>query len=166
MVCRLLLRLCCLWACCAALPAWGQYYDWGRSPAGIRWMQVAGPRGKIVYPDYFSGGAAQVLSVMEGITPTMTYGFSYKPLKVPAVLHTQNFNANGIVMWAPKRMELELIPDLAPYAQPWFKQLVAHESRHTVQYGNLYRSFMKPLGWFIGQQSGLIKASFTAAALG
>ena len=96
----------------------------------------------------------------------MTYGFSYKPLKVPAVLHTQNFNANGIVMWAPKRMELELIPDLAPYAQPWFKQLVAHESRHTVQYGNLYRSFMKPLGWFIGQQSGLIKASFTAAALG
>ena len=156
MVCRLLLRLCCLWACCAALPAWGQYYDWGRSPAGIRWMQVEGPRGKIVYPDYFSGGAAQVLSVMEGITPTMTYGFSYKPLKVPAVLHTQNFNANGIVMWAPKRMELELIPDLAPYAQPWFKQLVAHESRHTVQYGNLYRSFMKPLGWFIGQQSGLI----------
>lgn len=119
-------------------------------------MQVEGPRGKIVYPDYFSGGAAQVLSVMEGITPTMTYGFSYKPLKVPAVLHTQNFNANGIVMWAPKRMELELIPDLAPYAQPWFKQLVAHESRHTVQYGNLYRSFMKPLGWFIGQQSGLI----------
>ena len=156
MVCRLLLRLCCLWACCAALPAWGQYYDWGRSPAGIRWMQVEGPRGKIVYPDYFSGGAAQGLSVMEGITPTMTYGFSYKPLKVPAVLHTQNFNANGIVMWAPKRMELELIPDLAPYAQPWFKQLVAHESRHTVQYGNLYRSFMKPLGRFIGQQSGLI----------
>ena len=129
MVCRLLLRLCCLWACCAALPAWGQYYDWGRSPAGIRWMQVEGPRGKIVYPDYFSGGAAQVLSVMEGITPTMTYGFSYKPLKVPAVLHTQNFNANGIVMWAPKRMELELIPDLAPYAQPWFKQLVSPNGR-------------------------------------
>ncbi len=119
-------------------------------------MQIEGPRGKILYPDYFSEGAAQVLSAMESITPTMTYGFSHEPLDVSAILHTQNFDANGIVMWAPKRMELELIPDEAPYAQPWLKQLVAHESRHTVQYGNLYRSFMRPLGWFIGQHSGLI----------
>ena len=39
---------------------------------------------------------------------------------------------------------------------PWYKQLVAHESRHTVQYGNLYKGFMRPLGWFFGQHSGLI----------
>lgn len=153
---RLFLCLLSLGTLLCSLPASAQYYTWGSSPASIRWMQVNGPRGKIVYPDYFGNGAAHVISVMEQITPTMGYGFRYGPVKFPTVLHTQNFNANGIVMWAPKRMELEMIPSQELYAMPWYKQLVAHESRHTVQYGNLYKGFMRPLGWFFGQHSGLI----------
>jgi len=43
-----------------ALPCWfpvsvsGQYYDWGRSPQGMRWKQAKTGFGKIVYPDYYS----------------------------------------------------------------------------------------------------------------
>ena len=62
---RLFLFLLCLGALLCSLKASAQYYSWGSSPASIRWLQVNGPRGKIVYPDYFGTGAAQVISVME-----------------------------------------------------------------------------------------------------
>ena len=71
---RLFLCLLSLGTLLCSLPASAQYYTWGSSPASIRWMQVNGPRGKIVYPDYFGNGAAHVISVMEQITPTMGYG--------------------------------------------------------------------------------------------
>lgn len=135
-----------------------QYYDWGRSPAGIRWNQIEVPNGKVVYPDYFESGAAKMHTYLNAINPTLNYGFRVKAIKnVPILLHTQNLNPNGIVMWAPKRMELEAVPLVNPYAEPWLKQLAVHEGRHTVQYGNMYRGwFIKTLGVIFGQQAGLV----------
>ena len=61
-------------------------------------------------------------------------------------------------MWEPKRIELEAIPPSAPFAEPWLKQLVTHEYRHAVQYGNLHRRFMKWVGYVVGQQAGLLSS--------
>lgn len=136
--------------------AHGQYYDLGRSPFGVKWNRIEAKSGKIIYPDYFRVGAANVASLIDTLSESVTYGYSFKPLKLPTVLHTQNFVANGLVLWAPKRMEFEAIPSIATYAQPWLKQLTAHEYRHAAQYGGLSKGFMRPLSYLIGQQSGMI----------
>lgn len=127
---RMLARVVLLF--CALLPsvASGQYYDWGRSPQGMRWMQAKLPSGKVVFPDYYSDNAARVARYLDTIRPSISYGFEYAPLKMPVVLHTENFVANGMAMWAPKRIELEMIPDAQPFAEPWLKHLVTHEYRH------------------------------------
>ena len=155
---RMLARVVLLF--CALLPsvASGQYYDWGRSPQGMRWMQAKLPSGKVVFPDYYSDNAARVARYLDTIRPSISYGFEYAPLKMPVVLHTENFVANGMAMWAPKRIELEMIPDAQPFAEPWLKHLVTHEYRHAVQYGNLYRRFMKGLGYVLGQQAGFVSS--------
>lgn len=141
-------------------PLFGQYYDWGQSPDSIRWNQIRGPFGRIIYPDYFESGAAKVSTYFNAVTPTLGYGFKYDRIQAPVILHTLNFQANGIVMWAPKRMELRVIPEMAPYTEPWLKQLTVHEGRHTVQYGNLYRGwFMKTLGVVFGQHAGLFSTA-------
>lgn len=136
----------------------GQYYDWGRSPQSIRWNQAKTAEGTIIFPDYYQKNAARIASYMGQLRPSVAYGFKYGPLRMPVLLHTQNFVSNGIVIWAPKRIELEAIPPAAPFAEPWHKQLIAHEYRHAVQYNNLYRGPMKWLGYLIGQQSGLISS--------
>lgn len=156
MIKRLVLAIILL-LCAGELHA--QYYGWGRSPQSIRWNSMDAVSGRIIFPDYFSTGAARVASYLGAVRPSITYGFEGEPIKLPVILHTQNFRANGIVMWAPRRMELEAIPDIDSYAEPWLKQLVSHEYRHAVQYGNLYRKFMRPVGWFIGQQAGLISTA-------
>lgn len=135
-----------------------QYYGWGRSPQSIRWNRIDAVSGRIIYPDYYESGAARVSGYLEAVRGDITYGFAHGPIRVPTILHTQNFNANGIVIWAPKRMEFIGIPSVETYAEPWLKQLATHEYRHAVQYGNMYRNFMPPLGWFIGQHSGLISS--------
>ena len=151
-------RLVAGWMCVLPVAGFGQYYDWGRSPSGIRWNQANTVAGKIVYPDYFSAQAARVANYMDTVRSHVSYGFKYGPLRFPVILHTENFVANGIVMWAPKRIELEAIPPSAPFAEPWLKQLVTHEYRHAVQYGNLHRRFMKWVGYVVGQQAGLLSS--------
>ncbi len=136
-----------------------QYYDQGRSATNIRWKQSWAAPGKIVYPDYYQRWADRIGLYLDTLTPHIGYGFSQPPLRLPIVLYTENMQSNGLVLWAPKRMELLTIPDQKTYAEPWLKQLTAHEYRHAVQYGNLYQGFMKPLGWFIGQHSGLISSA-------
>ena len=53
---------------------------------------------------------------------------------------------------------VEAIPPSALFAEPWLKQLVTHEYRHAVQYGNLHRRFMKWVGYVVGQQAGLLSS--------
>ncbi|WP_337600341.1 hypothetical protein [Alistipes ihumii] len=155
---RMLARVALLFGALLPVVASGQYYDWGRSPQGMRWMQAKLPSGKVVFPDYYSDNAARVARYLDTIRPSISYGFEYAPLKMPVVLHTENFVANGMAMWAPKRIELEMIPDAQPFAEPWLKHLVTHEYRHAVQYGNLYRRFMKGLGYVLGQQAGFVSS--------
>ena len=110
----------------------GQYYDWGRSPQSIRWNQAKTAEGTIIFPDYYQKNAARIASYMGQLRPSVSYGFKYGPMRMPVLLHTQNFVSNGIVIWAPKRIELEAIPPAAPFAEPWHKLLIAHEYRYVV----------------------------------
>jgi hypothetical protein len=75
-----------------------------------------------------------------------------KKLKFPVVLHPGNMLSNGMVAWAPRRMELVITPSPSLYAQNWDRQLVVHESRHVMQTSKLMQGIFKPLYYVIGEQ--------------
>ena len=47
-------------------------------------------------------------------------------------------------------------PAVEGYSMPWYKQLVAHEYRHAVQYNNLIRGVIRALSYVLGQQGSTI----------
>ncbi len=133
-----------------------QYYTQGQAPASIRWMQVKTQGGRIIFPQGYEYNAARVKMYLDSVRPLIGYGFRHPPMNMPVVLSTHNFASNGLVMLAPKRMELMVAPDMEPHAEPWLKQLTTHESRHSVQFNNVNRGFIKGLSYVLGEQGSLI----------
>lgn len=138
--------------------ATAQYYDWGQEPASVKWNQVKTPDGRYVFPRYYDKQAARLINYMDAVRPYAGHGFTYGPMNMPMVMHTQNFISNALVMLAPKRMEFILTPPAAIAAMPWDKQLAVHEFRHSVQYNNLNRGVVRALSYVLGQQGSLLGA--------
>jgi hypothetical protein len=132
-----------------------QYYSWGDSPASIRWQKLTTRHLKLIYPSTFDENARRVKYYLDTIRPHIGYGLYRGTMPTPIVLHTQNMMGNGIVMWAPKRIELISAPG-ETYSEPWLKQLAIHEYRHNAQYNNLNQGTIRVLSWFLGEQIKLL----------
>lgn len=132
-----------------------QYYSWG-SDAPMKWSTIRTPDMRVIFPDSAAGAARRTLCYADCIRPDIGYGFTRGPMRMPFVLHAQNFEANGVVMYMPKRVELLTIPEAESYSMPWLKQLTAHEYRHAVQFNNLNRGVFRVLRYLAGQQSSTV----------
>lgn len=128
-----------------------QYFDWGNSPASLKWDQLRTPDARIIYPRTFEENARRMAVYFDSLRPHAAYGYRHGTMEMPVILHTQNMAGNGIVLWAPRRIELLAAPG-SSYSEPWLKQLAVHEYRHNVQYNNLNRGTIRALGWFLGEQ--------------
>jgi hypothetical protein len=135
----------------SAATAGAQYYDWGTSPVSTKWRKIKTDDLKLIYPADFEAGARRVAWYLDTVRTHIGHGFRHGTMRTPVVLHTRNTLGNGMVMWAPRRMELLAAP-AASYSEPWLKQLAIHEYRHNVQYNNLRRGLMRPLTWLLGEQ--------------
>jgi hypothetical protein len=143
--------LALLCALCSAT-AGAQYYDWGVSPASVKWRSIATRDVKLIYPDHYEQNARRIAWYLDTVRTHIAHGFTHGTMRTPLVIHTQNSVGNGMVMWAPKRIELLGAPS-STYSEPWLKQLAIHEYRHNVQYNNLLRrGMMRPLTWLLGEQ--------------
>ena len=129
-----------------------QYYSWGNSPASIKWDRLKTPDIKLIYPTGFQDNGRRALWYFDTIRPHINFGYRLGTMPTPVILHTRNMSGNGMVMWAPRRIELLSAPG-STYSDPWLKQLVIHEYRHNVQYNNLNQSTMKVLGHILGDQA-------------
>ncbi len=137
-----------------------QYYSWGADRASLRWSKIKGERFDVVYPDSAELPARALTRYVEAVQPYISYGFNAPPLDMPFVVHPDNMHSNGMVMWAPKRIEILSTPDADSYSMPWLKQLSAHEYRHAVQYNNLNQSTLKWLTYLLGEQGATIGLLF------
>lgn len=137
-----------------------QYYSWGPDAASLHWRTIRTPDVQVIFPDTASAIARRTLHFIETAHPSIGYGFRHGPLKIPFVMHPENFRSNGLVMWLPKRVEFLTSPAIGSYSMPWYKQLVAHEYRHAVQYNNLNRGVIKGLSYVLGQQGSTVGLLF------
>ena len=153
---RLLLVLLLLTATLfGAQRARAQYYTWGSDPPQ-KWSTIRTPDVRMIYPDTVSALARQTLFYIRTVQPDIAYGFRHGPMRIPFVMHPENFQSNGLVMYLPKRVEFLTSPAIDSYSMPWYKQLVAHEYRHAVQYNNLDRGVIRVLSYILGQQGSTI----------
>lgn len=122
-----------------ALPSAAQFYSLGSEPASVRWNYLETPTYKVIYPaglDSLAGvyalrleQAAELVGGSAGFRPNQSFS-----RRMPVVLHAHTAYSNGMVSWAPRRMELMTMPDPDfPEPTPWETQLAIHESRHAAQ---------------------------------
>ncbi len=133
-----------------------QYYSWGVDSPRHRWKQMKTESYRVVYPTTTTDVASRMMYYLGTVKDDISYGYRYPAMSIPFVVHPENFNSNGLVMWMPRRVEFLATPSVNSFATPWVKQLIAHEYRHAVQYNNLNRGVFKALSYLIGQQSSTI----------
>ncbi len=140
----------------SATASFAQYYSWGADRASLKWSTIERDSVKVLYPNIAGDNARRTMHFIEAAKPDINFSFEQPPLKIPFVMHVDNFATNGLVMWMPKRVEFLSTPSVDGYSMPWVKQLVAHEYRHAVQYNNLNQSTIKVVGRLLGQQGSAL----------
>ena len=110
-----------------------QYFQTGQDPASIRWRQINTENFQLIYPDYYETQAQQLAATLEKVYLKGGASLNHSPKKISVILHTQTVKSNGLVAYAPKRVEFYTIPHQDIYAQDWLDQLAIHEFRHVVQ---------------------------------
>lgn len=138
----------------ACIPVSGQYYGTGANPARVKWNRIRGENFTVIYPREIDSLARRYLGLLEMARPRVLSGLEINPKSLPVVLNPYTVNSNGVVVWAPKRVELFTLPPAnGTYAHNWEEQLALHESRHIGQISHFTKGVFRPLGWFIGEQS-------------
>jgi len=135
------------------LPANAQYYKTGEDPARLKWNQLQTGPFKIIYPRGTDSLAFRYAWLLEQVTPHVMSSLEASTPSIPVVLHPYNLNSNGMVVWAPKRMELITTPPPSGSLHNWEKQLVIHETRHVAQMQRAGEHFFRGFRWLFGQQS-------------
>ena len=143
-----------------AYTASAQYYSWGADPAYMHWRKLKGDKIDVVYPDTARTLGYKMMYYARAVQPSIDFGYRHGPMKIPFIIHPENFSSNGMVMWLPKRVEILSSPAVNGYSMPWLKQLAAHEYRHAVQYNNINRGFVRVFSYILGQQSSTIGLLF------
>lgn len=154
----LFLAAVCLLSC---LSLQAQFLDYGTDPARFKWNIVRLPHYNLVYPQGIDSMAYKYALYLENAYPHLqkTIGIGMQK-KFPVILHPGNMSSNGLVSWAPRRMELITTPSSKLDGVSWDKHLVLHESRHVLQTSKVMRGWFKPLYYLIGEQAAGVAAFF------
>ncbi|MEA5004912.1 MAG: hypothetical protein VB022_00710 [Rikenellaceae bacterium] len=130
-----------------------QFYSIGNDPAGKSWREIDMGRFRIIYPQEIDSIAQRYAFLMNSALSHIQQELRADIKPFPVILHPYTTMSNGVVVWAPKRMELMTRPPaLRGYSQNWEKQLVLHETRHVAQMTKFSEGIFRPLSWLLGEQ--------------
>ena len=166
-----------------ALPAHAQFFLTGDDPGNLRWQSIETPHYEVVFPRGSDSLARVYARQLEQFRIPIGRSIGEVPgegqrKKLPVVLHTQYPYSNGMMGWAPRRMDLFTMPEsYGSDPAPWTIQLAAHEPRHLSQLQLGGKGFMKaftyifgeawnPIGWVLYINSSLGEGDAMAAETG
>lgn len=123
----------------SCISAFGQIYTSGADQGSLKWHTFKTQDFKLIYPASMDSLASVYARQLEahkwdvGRSIGQHANFKYKK-PLPVILHGQTATSNGLVTWAPRRMELYTLPDAyGMEALNWIDNLTIHESRHAAQ---------------------------------
>ena len=144
-----------------------QFYSIGTDPARAKWRYIEAGDFKVIYPQELDSLARRYAFLFNTSQKAVLAPLKVDIRPIDVILHPYSVNSNGMVTWAPRRVELMTRPAASGgYAQNWEKQLVVHELRHVGQVSKFENGIFKPLRFLIGEQAtglgvGLFMASWT-----
>lgn len=161
-----IMMLRCLWACLALLlpfAAPGQFYSTGSDPIELHWQRL---RGDLWSIDADTAAARWALCAdreLSRVAPLLYSDFSpaLRRRPVSVIVHSRHAYSNGLVSWAPKRLEAFAYDIGADDCVPWVRHLMTHEYRHVLQTQSTICGFSRGLYALFGEQSvGLVLGLF------
>ena len=132
--------------------SFGQYFSTGEDPAHLRWRQIRTENFQLIYPDHFEEKAQVMAHYFERVYEDLGTSLEHRPRPVSIIFHTQTVKSNGLVGWAPRRMEIFTPPHQEIYPQDWLEQLAIHEFRHVVQVDKIHTQMPALLRVVFGEQ--------------
>lgn len=151
---RRLLTLLLFASLCTGAAA--QFYSDGGDPGKLKWYSIKSDDFKIIYPEGLDSLALEYGRSLEGYRVPVGRSIGYQPnglykRPLPVILHAYA-SANGMVAWAPRRMELLTGPDAEePESMDWITNLSVHESRHASQMQFAHHRRYCVLNWLLGE---------------
>lgn len=146
----------CFWLLVLLFPAnrvYAQFFETGQSPASLKWEQINTGNFRIIFPQSFAPRAFELAGLLEDAYELAGHSLSHQPDPVPVIVHNHNIRSNGLVVWAPKRMELYPTYPQTIRGGDWLTQLVVHEQRHVVQIDKLNQGVLRALSLLLGEQA-------------
>ena len=129
-----------------------QYFSTGEDPASLKWRQIDTRNFRFIFPEDFGEQAKIVAGYFEKVYEYGGVTLNHRPGKIPVIFHTRTIRSNGLVGWAPRRIELFTPPHQEMYAQDWLQQLALHEFRHVVQVDKIRSQVPQVIKTLLGEQ--------------
>ena len=136
-----------------ATTANAQFFQTGQDPSHIKWRQINTLNFQIIYPEGFENEAKRMSTILTKVYDAGSNSMDHTPKKVSVILHSHTTNSNGLVAWAPKRIELFTTPHQQIYPQDWLEQLAIHEYRHLIQLDKIQSELPFLLKFILGEQA-------------
>ena len=133
-----------------------QYYQTGQDPSQIKWRQINTINFQVIFPEEFEIQAQKLSHILEKVYDYADYSLKRHPKKISVILHSYTTNSNGLLAWAPKRIELFTTPNQQIYSQDWLEQLAIHEFRHLVQMDKIQSEIPLIIKALLGEQATAI----------
>ncbi len=148
---KYILLLVIVFFTCGKLRA--QFYQTGQPPASVKWMETNTSNFRLIYPETFSSKVNRMAALLEESWDFTGHTLSHQPDRIPVIVHNHGARSNGLVVWAPKRMEIYPLPPQRTRGGDWLTQLAVHEQRHVVQVDMLKRGMTGVLYYLLGEQA-------------
>ncbi len=131
----------------------GQFYSTGTEPWSTKWCQIETAHFQVVFPKKYESKGKDLAQYLEAVYQVGGYSLAHNPRKISVIVHANSSVSNGMVAWAPKRMEIYSVNSQDTYAQDWLQQLAIHEFRHVVQIDKTNIGLTKVLSFLFGESA-------------
>lgn len=141
--------------------SFAQYYNTGSDPWHTRWRKMESDGISLVYDSLAEQQAQYLFPLIPRDYRQVSNGRLWNRSPLPVLLHSAHANSNGMVSWAPRRMELYSYADVESDCVPWLRHLAIHEGRHAWQMSLVENGQTAFLNFLFGQQAtGLVTGLF------
>lgn len=129
----------------------------GNDPGRLRWSTFQTGDYQLIYPRGLDSLATVYGTLLQQYSVPLSASSGFRPNEMfhrpmPVILHPYAGISNGMVAWAPRRMDIFTLPDVSGMTPvPWAKLLAIHEGRHVAQKQFMRTGFWKVFHYPFGE---------------
>ena len=134
----------------------------GNDPGRLRWSTFQTGDYQLIYPRGLDSLATVYGTLLQQYSVPLSASSGFRPNEkflrpMPVILHPYAGISNGLVAWAPRRMDIFTLPDVSGMTPiPWAKLLAIHEGRHVAQKQFLRTGFWTGFHYPFGELAEMI----------